>query len=1049
MKGVFKSRCPLADKKRIVVVGNGMAGVAVAEAILKTKQETAITIFGDEPYTNYNRILLSDVLAGKTTYDKIVLNTKEWYDQNRIDLRLSCPINAIDPVAKCVIDQVGQATPYDSLVLAVGGLPYLPPITGANKQGVLVFRTMDETKEIVRLAQGNPEAVVVGGGLLGLEAARGLMHYGVSVTVVHIMDRLMEQQLDDAGALLLKREIERMGIRVILNATAKEIVGGEAVEGVTLTTGEAIPCGMALICTGIRPNIVLAKASGLSVNRGVLVDDHLQTSIPDIFAVGDLIEHRQKTYGLVAPLRDQVAVVADAIVGEGKREYHGTVCATTLKVAGVNVTSAGNFQGGGISEAISFLDSERGIYKKCVFTRNKLEGFILLGDNKDATRLFNLIAKGEEIKNKGALLNLSLEGSDVPSSGVFAMADSEFICNCNNVTKGEILTAIRERGLKTREEVATCTLASTGCGSCAQLVDDLLIGPKAVASVASGVDALKTLDLEKVKQSGLGIDFEKFKKHGARDISVEDRYRLKTYGICAQKHPGYFMLRHRIPGGVLTSEQLTKLAGLCETYGRNHAHITVRQNLELHWVRVEDALDIFNQLRAIGITTRSSCGHTLRNISACPHGTVAPEGLLDVAPWAQTINDYYVERSALINPTMPSRINVYFSSCHACNADAVLNDIAFVAVSRDVNGKKEIGFEVWAGGSLGTHPFLGFKLRDFIPVADSLAACIAIFEIHTKFSDRSKARSRLKYLVEKWGREKFVAMFDQLFLEKKSLPENMDLLCRGGVTPPLPNRAAQFIASFMPIGSLPAGAFQQRQRGYVRLVVDVPVGEISSNQLAAVGKIAKRFGNGRVYFTKNQNLELHWINAYQIGRVTKALRRAGLHLKGDIKILACPGTEFCPLAVTNAFGAARDILKHFKPDRSEKAALLKAISIHISGCPNSCSRHQVGDIGLAGTLVALGEMRWYSYQLFLGGTMEGGVRLGEMVRKGITDQMIIPMIDGLLEVVLEQRETGETFQAVVTRLTPKKVVELMEPKLAMSLPEEPHQVTMNLVEVSS
>ncbi|MBI3598255.1 MAG: nitrite/sulfite reductase, partial [Nitrospirae bacterium] len=453
-------------------------------------------------------------------------------------------------------------------------------------------------------------------------------------------------------------------------------------------------------------------------------------------------------------------------------------------------------------------------------------------------------------------------------------------------------------------------------------------------------------------------------------------------------------------------------------------------------------------------TTRSSCGHTLRNVAACPHGAVAEEGLLDVAPWAARINDYYVERSALINPAMPSRLNVYFSSCRACNANAVLNDIAFVAVSREVgtptavNGKQEVGFELWVGGSLGTHPFLGFKLRDFIPVADSLPACIAIFEIHTKYGDRARGRSRLKYLIERWGKEKFVAMFDHLFLEKKSLPEHQSFSLSEIVeNENRPSRAKQFLASMIPVGQLPPGVFAQRQRGYVRFVVDVPVGEISAGQLAAVGKIAKRFGNGRVHFTNKQNLELHWINALQIKRVAKALIRAGLHLKGEtntIKILACPGAEFCPLAVTNPFGAARDLLKHFQPDNSAKSALLRSISIHISGCPNSCARHQVGDIGLAGTPTAAGQMRWHSYQLFLGGTMAGGAILGEMVREGITDKMIVPTIDSLLEVVLESRQAGETFQAVVERLTPKKVAALLTPKLSLYLPEEPHEITMML-----
>ena len=569
-----------------------------------------------------------------------------------------------------------------------------------------------------------------------------------------------------------------------------------------------------------------------------------------------------------------------------------------------------------------------------------------------------------------------------------------------------------------------------------------------------GVDAPNALDLEKVKREGLGIDFEKLKKTGARGLSEEDRYRLKTYGFCAQKHPGYFMLRHRIPGGFLTSEQLSGLAELCEVYGRNQAHITARQNLEFHWVRVEDALDIFNKLREIGLVTRSSCGHTMRNVVACPHGAVAPEGLQNVLPWAARVSDYYVAQSDLLNPVMPNRLNVYFSACHQCNPDAVLNDIAFIAVSREnvpptaASFEQEVGFELWAGGSLGTNPMLAIKVRDFIPLADSLPACMAIFEIYAKHGEREKGKSRLKFLIKQWGREKFVAMFDALFLEKKSLSDNQRFsipeIAKNGNRP---SGFKQVLASLLPVPSLRTGFFYQRQRGYVRLVVDVPMGEIRSNQLADVGKIAKRFGNGDVYFTKHQNLELHWIKAFQMKRVMKAFHRIKLYPQGQIntvKILACPGSEFCPLAVTNTFGAARDILKSFKADHSEKAKLLGSISIHISGCSNSCTRYQVGEIGLMGTLMVVGDMQWHAYRLFLGGKTSGGVQLGEMVYEGITDKMIVPAIDALLAVVMESRQHGETFQAVVNRVTPKKIAELISPKLAPYLPEASHAVKMVL-----
>ncbi|MEK7286551.1 MAG: FAD-dependent oxidoreductase [Nitrospirota bacterium] len=1095
----------MADKIKIVVIGNGMSGLCAIEAILKTKADVAITIFGDEPYPNYNRIMLSDILARKTSYEKIILNSDAWYQENYIDLRKNEAIAAIDPQRKVVISTKGDESPYDYLIIAVGALPFIPHMIGADKKQVMVFRTLDETQQIIELAQSDKaerplrDAVVIGGGLLGLEAARGLMNHGVSSTVIHLMDRLMEQQLDPMGGWLLKREISRMGIPVLLNTTATEILGNDDVEGVRIASGEVYPCDMVLICAGVRPNIALAKVAGLRVNRGVIVNDQMETSVSGIFALGDVIEHRDRTYGLVAPLRDQAAALADAIVGGGTRRYEGTLCATTLKVAGINLTSAGDIVGDSLSEALSFLDTEKGIYKKCVIRKNRLTGFILVGDNQDATRLFNILSKGEELSAiKGTLLGALSIGDNKSggATGATGMDDSDIICNCNNVTKGTILEAIKEKGLKTREQVGACTLASTGCGSCAQLVDDLLAGPTKAAAIAAvqstGTDRPtgqrvlrgglnpaggRAADVEKVKQEGLGLDFYRLKEVGAKDLSIEDQYRLKTYGFCAQKHPGYFMLRQRIPGGLLTSMQIKRLVEVCETYGRDAAHITTRQSLELHWVRVEDALDIFEKLSEVGITTRSTCGDTLRNVSACPHGGIAEDGLVDVQPYARQISDYYVEHSALINPTMPNRMNTYFAACRECNPDALLNDIGFVAVARDFHGKREIGFEVWVGGSLGTHPFLGFKIRDFIPLSDALPVCLTIFEMHTKFGDRIKTRSRLKYLIEKWGREKFVVMFDKLFLEKKSLPEVRQRAEARTTAPqsiPTPvgrgqyaNTVTQedstqpgwlkrFFASVMPTVSIPTGAIKQRQRGFSRLVIDVPLGEIRARQIEMVGKIAKRYGNDHVYFTKEQNIELHWIRTGKVGSVIKQLKKVELSPKvhGDsLKVLACPGTEFCSQAVTNALGTGRDILKNFKSDSIEKMALSKSLSIHIAGCQNGCTRHQVADIGFVGELVTVGEMRSYLYQLFLGGCngdgdrdTNKGVRIGEMVRKGITDEMIIPTVNAILELVLEQRQAGETFQEVIDRLTPEVVSALLEPRLLAcesSAPEEIHMEVLS------
>lgn len=1041
---------------RLVVIGNGMAGMAAVEAILKPRSDLSITIFGDEAQTHYNRIYLSDVLAGKTTGEKIILHPKPWYTERGIDLRQGVKVVSIDPDAKQVSDSEGTVTEYDMLLLATGGSPVIPPICGSDKEGVFAFWTMEDTEKIISAARSKREAVVIGGGLLGLEAARGLINYGVSVTVVHLADRLMEQQLDPIGASILKRDLERMGIPSVLNMTADKIIGDDQVTGVCLKNGEVLSAGMVLICTGTRPNLSLAEEAGLKVNQGIIVDDRMETSRPGIFAVGDAIEHQGKVYGLVTPLKEQAEVLADAITGKDENRYKGTVCATTLKVAGINLTSAGDFTGGGGAEEVAFVDTEKSIYKKCVIRQNRLAGFILLGDNKDGPRLFNLLQKGEDISaiKNGLLGNIEMEEAPDSLSGAAALAESDLVCTCNSVSKGAICSAIRKKSLKTRDEVAGCTEATTGCGSCAQLVDDLLLlvnkSPQQEGILEAnpsrgrgkGSNSVKTLDLEKIKQEGLGLDFSRIREEGARAVTHEDSYRLKTYGICTQKHEGYSMLRIRIPGGIVTSAQLARLTDIAAVHGRGRIHLTVRQAMELHWVRVEEAEDIFEKLKAVGLTSRSACGHTLRNVTACAHGSIAPDGVIDVQPWAQRISDYFIKRSDLMNPTMPNRLNINFSGCGVCAADAAINDIALVAVKRETeSGNSEIGFELWVGGSLGSRPILGFRLREFIPLHDALPACQAVFEIHTKFGNRSKARSRLKFLIEKWGREKFTTTFDKVFQEKQGIPENRDVplptMTDNEEKPWLGGRLTAALIPAQP-SNLPSGAAPQRQRGYVRLAVAVPLGEIRAETLAALGEIALRHGNSRIHLTKEQDLELQWIPARKIRRVVKMLDRLGLSLKGEAsgpKLIACVGIEFCTLAVTHSQGAARDLLNHFEPADPEKRALFNAISIHISGCPNSCAKHQVGDIGLAGTMSPVGASRRFSYQLFLGGRLEGEVRLGKMVRKAITEEMVVPTVDALLDIALAHRLEGESFQEVISRLGTNKVVEVLEQKIKPFVPE--------------
>ncbi len=1050
--------------KRLVVIGSGMAGIAAIEAIFKTDSDVSITLFGEEQALHYNRILLSEVLAGKSDFEKIVVHSKEWYAEKGIDYRRGISVVSIDTKNKAVRDATGAEVTYDYLVMATGSRPHLPPIKGHEKKGVYTFWTVADTENIIAEACHQREAVVIGGGLLGLEAARALINYGVSVTVVHLTDRLMEQQLDPAGASLLKQQIEQMGIRVLLKNTAEEILGDDQVSGVRLKgSEETISAGMVIIATGTRPDTGLAQAAGLAVNRGIVVDDRMETSVPRIYALGDVIEHRGRTYGLIAPLKEQAQVFADVIAGKDERRYAGTECATTLKVAGIDLTSAGELFRGLGAEEIALLDTEKGIYKKGIIHHGRLKGYILLGDHKDSARLFNLMRKGEDVSaiqdqlfGGLAVVGPAAQNGALPSPAS-GLADADIVCNCNNISKGSIVKAIREGCLKTRESVAQCTEATTGCGSCTDLVDALLLEANPVLPSARPLlrekkekpVSLKVLDLEKIKKEGLGLDFPRIEAQGSLAVSPDDKYRLKTYGLCVQKHDGYSMMRIRIPGGVIQPKQIAPLATLAEVQGRGRIHLTVRQSIELHWVRVEEATRIFEGLREIGLTTRSACGHTLRNVTACSHGGIAADGLLDVQPFVQAISDYFIARSDWINPMMPNRLNVYFSGCESCASEAMINDIGFAAVRRETEGENcEIGFELWVGGSLGAHPKLGYKIRDFLPLSEALYVCQTIFELHTRFGNRNKARSRLKYLIDQWGIDAFRERFDKIFHEKRGIAEQWEgpFLSYSEQTKQ-PGVGKRLMASVLRPRhpNLPPGVVRQRQRGFTQVTVAVPLGEMRTDDFVSLGALAKRYGDGHFYLTKDQDIALHWVPLRKLRGLIKALEAMGFYLKGssgEANVVSCVGIEFCTLAVTHAQGAAREILNHYAPVDPEKRALLASISIHISGCPNSCAKHQAAEIGLAGTMLPVGDARRYSYQLYLGGAVDRDASLGVMVRKGITDEMILPTLDALLDIVLVERKEGETFNDVVWRIGPEQVIQGLEEKIIRYLPHSLKGVEM-------
>jgi len=328
--------------ERLVVVGNGMAGIACVEQILRHSPHFHITIFGDETHVNYNRIQLSSVLAGEKTADDIVINGLGWYVENGIDLRLGVRITGVDPIAKTVTGDDGSVTPYDKLLLATGSSPLIPPIPGRDKEGVYCFRNLDDTRSLLGRVRSGLKTIVIGGGLLGLEAARGLQLQGAEVTVVHLMGSLMERQLDPTGGQYLQQKIEAMGINVLLSHNTTAILGNGRVQGISFTNGYRMEADLVVIAVGIRPNVELGRAAGLTINRGIVVNDYMETSDPSIFAVGECVEHSGVVYGLVAPLYQQGKVLAATITGNRGPRYEGSIPEARLKIMGVDILKTDN-----------------------------------------------------------------------------------------------------------------------------------------------------------------------------------------------------------------------------------------------------------------------------------------------------------------------------------------------------------------------------------------------------------------------------------------------------------------------------------------------------------------------------------------------------------------------------------------------------------------------------------------------------------------------------------------------------------------------------------
>lgn len=459
--------------EKLVLIGNGMAGVhCIEEIIKKNPQAYEITIFGAENHVNYNRILLSSVLQGSTTIQDITINDQDWYEQHHIQLYKGEAVEKIDTIRKVVQTENMREVAFDKLIIATGSVPFLLPLPGIDKEGVISFRTIEDCEKMIDNSKKYKKAVVIGGGLLGLEAARGLLNLGMRVDVVHIASHLMERQLDSTAAKLLQIELEKQGMNFLLEKETQEIIGEHRVEGLRFKDGTEIQTDLVVMAVGVKPNIQLAKDSGIETNRAIVVNDYLQTSVPNIYAVGECAEHRGMVYGLVKPLYEQGKVLAKHIIGMNGQGYSGSVLSTQLKISGVDVFSMGQFTEDSNRKSIRVYDDLDNAYKKLVLQENKLVGAVLFGNTKEANQLLEMIIKEKDVSD---LEKVSLlQSSNGIGNSMASLTNSEIICSCNHVSKGAIIEAVQSNGLATIEEIRKCTKASSSCGGCKPLVADLL-----------------------------------------------------------------------------------------------------------------------------------------------------------------------------------------------------------------------------------------------------------------------------------------------------------------------------------------------------------------------------------------------------------------------------------------------------------------------------------------------------------------------------------------------------------------------------------------------
>ncbi|EGP55410.1 nitrite reductase large subunit NirB [Agrobacterium tumefaciens] len=707
--------------QKLVIIGNGMAPGRMLENLFETASGLFdVTIFNAEPRVNYDRIMLSPVLSGEKSYEDIVIHNDEWYAANNVTLHKGAKVTGIDRDRKNVTSENGITVSYDRLVIATGSLPFIIPVPGHQLPGVLAYRDLDDVTKMLEIAEGKGRAIVIGAGLLGLEAAYGLKRQGMDVTVIHLMPTIMERQLDPAAAYLLEKALNERGIDIITKANTKCILGEEKVEGIELEDGRVIKGDMVVMAVGIRPASGLAKEAGIAVNRGIVVDDGMMTSDASIYALGECAEHRGMCYGLVAPLYESARVLADRLCG-GSAEYHGSVTNTKLKVTGINLFSAGDFAEGDDREEIVLRDATAGVYKRLILKENRIIGAVLYGETADGSWFFDLMKKSTDISamRETLIFGQAYQGGSPldPMAAVAALPDDAEICGCNGVCKGKITSAITSKGLASLDDVRAHTKASASCGNCTGLVEQLMTltlgdsyNPAAVQPMCKCTDlghddvrrlikakGLKTIpavmqELEWKTSCGCAKCRPALNYYLVCDFPDEyaddyqSRYINERVHANIQKD-GTYSVVPRMWGGVTSSSELRAIADVVDKFEIPMVKVTGGQRIDLLGIEKEDLPAVWADLGKAGFISGQAYAKGLRTVKTCVGEQWCRFGTQDSTGLGIRIEKF------MWGSWTPAKLKLAVSGCPRNCAEATCKDIGVICV--------DSGFEIHFAGAAG------------------------------------------------------------------------------------------------------------------------------------------------------------------------------------------------------------------------------------------------------------------------------------------------------------------------------------------------------------